>query len=164
MRKANISQLTEVESSSPSGKFRAFDRQITGTLGGDSRSMDLTKRWPFDVELTRIPPGAANYPYHAHSTQYEFYLMVSGTAIIRHQDGETEVGPGDFFIFGPTEPHQIINRSAADVVYYSVADNPINEHAYYPDSDKYLLRMPEKRLLIKGGACVDYFHGEDDVK
>jgi hypothetical protein len=44
-----------------------------------------------------------------------------------------------------------------------IAANPMNDHAYYPDSDKYLVRMPEKRLLIKG-ARGDYFTGEDETK
>ena len=164
MRKANISEIPEEPSASPGGKFATFDRPLNEAIGGDWKSMDLTKRWPFAVELTRIPAGKANYPYHSHASQYEFYIIVSGTAIVRHKDGQTEAKPGDFFMFGPTEPHQISASSDGDVTYYSIADNPINEHAYYPDSDKYLVRMPLPRQLIKGGNQVEYYHGEEETR
>jgi uncharacterized cupin superfamily protein len=163
MRKANISEIPEYPSDSPSGKFRTIDKPMNEAIGGDSRSMDLTKRWPFDVEISRLPAGAANWPFHSHANQYEFYIIVSGSAIVRHREGEMEVRPGDFFKFGPGEPHQLINRGAEDVTYYCIADNPLADHCYYPDSDKYAVRMPEPRQLIKG-ARVDYFDGEDEVK
>ncbi len=163
MLKANISEIPEEKSGSPSGKFCTIDKPLNEAIGGDPRSMDLTKRWPFAVELTRIPPGAANCPYHSHATQYEFYLIVSGTAIVRHKDGETEAVAGDFFMFPPGEPHQIINRSASDLTYYSVADNPINDHAYYPDSDKWAVGPPVGKVFIKGES-VDYYAGEEEVK
>ena len=161
MRKTNIADIPEESTKSPSGKFHVIDKPLNDALGGDSRSMDLTKRWPFDVELTRLPSGAANYPFHAHAVAHEFYLVVSGRAIVRHKDGETEVGPGDCFIFLPGEPHQMVNRSASDVVYYCVTDNPLNDHAYYPDSDKWIVRVPESRLFLQGARKVDYYAGED---
>jgi uncharacterized cupin superfamily protein len=162
MRKANISEIPEEKSGSPSGKFCTIDKPLNQAIGGDSRSMDLTKRWPFDVELSRIPLGAANYPFHCHSAQCEFYLIVSGNATVRHKDGEAAAVAGDFFRFGPGEPHQLINKGTGDVTYYCIADNPINDHAYYPDSNKWSVQVPE-RSLIKGNR-VDYYDGEDEAK
>ncbi len=155
MLKANISAVPEEESASPSGTFCTIDKPLNEAIGGDPKAMDLTKRWPFAVELTRIPPSAANYPYHSHAVQYEFYLIVSGTATVRHKDGETEATAGDFFMFPPGEPHQMINRSTEDVRYYCVADNPIHDHVYYPDSDKWIVGLEGKRQVIKG-KHVDY--------
>jgi uncharacterized cupin superfamily protein len=71
--------------------------------------------------------------------------------------------PGDFFMFQPGEEHHIVNNSNADVTYYSIADNPVGDHAYYPNSNKWLVRVPEKRSLIKGEK-VTYYTGEDDKK
>jgi uncharacterized cupin superfamily protein len=162
MRKANLSDVAEEKWSSPSEKFCVYDKPLNEALGGDPLSADLMKRWPFAVELTRIPPGAANYPFHSHAAQFEFYLIVSGTATVRHKAGETEAKPGDFFVFIPGEPHQIINRSAHDLTYYSVADNPLNDHCYYPDSKKWSIKVPERQYLK--GERVDYHHGEDEAK
>jgi hypothetical protein len=36
-------------------------------------------------------------------------------------------------LFGPGEPHQIINDSEKDLVFYIIADNPLGESCYYPD-------------------------------
>jgi len=36
-------------------------------------------------------------------------LIISGKGSVRHKDGTTEVVPGDAFIFGPDEPHQLRN-------------------------------------------------------
>jgi uncharacterized cupin superfamily protein len=163
MRKANLADIHEEESVSPSGKFHTFDKPMNEAIGGDPRSHDLLKRWPFAVELTRIPPGATNYPIHMHSAQWEFYIIVSGIATVRHSGGSTKAKPGDFFMFPPGEEHQIVNNSNADVTYYSIADNPVGDHAYFPNSNKWLVRVPEKRSLIKGEK-VNYYTGEDDKK
>jgi hypothetical protein len=40
-----------------------------------------------------------------------------------------------------------------------VADNPIGESAYYPDSQKWLVRSPERRIVRGDG--LDYFDGEE---
>lgn len=160
MRKVNIADITEEKSGSPSGKFTTYDRPLNDALGADSRSMDLNKRWPFDVELTRVPPGAHNYPFHTHSNLYEFYIIISGTPTVRHKDGTTEAKAGDAFMFIPGEPHHMINNSTEDVVYYCIADNPLNDHVYYNDSDKWLVRVPEKRQLIRGTPFQEYYDGE----
>jgi uncharacterized cupin superfamily protein len=78
---------------------------------------------------------------------------------VRHQDGRTKIAPGDVFIFGPDEAHQLINDSAEELIIYVVADNPIGESAYYPDSQKWLVRSPERRIVRGDG--LDYFDGEE---
>ena len=77
----------------------------------------------------------------------------------RDQTGRTPIAAGDAFIFAPGEAHQLINDSDEDLVIYVVADNPIGESCYYPDSKKWLVRSPERRLLR--GEALDYFDGEE---
>ncbi len=85
---------------------------------------------------------------------------------MRHKDGTTEAGMGDFFIFAPGEPHQIVNSGTSDLIYYCIADNPLSDHAYYPDSDKFAVFLPERTrsVFLKGDGKVDYFHGEDEAQ
>ena len=33
---------------------------------------------PFDLELTRMPADARNYPLHQHSAQWELYVFLAG--------------------------------------------------------------------------------------
>jgi uncharacterized cupin superfamily protein len=159
MRKVNTHQLAEEPWSSPMGKFAAIGKQISQALGRKPQSTDLLERHPFDIEISRIPPGKANYPYHSHSAQWEFYHVISGRGIARHQDGRTPIEPCDAFLFKPGEPHQIINDGTEDLVLYVVADNPIGESCHYPDSDKWLVRSPERRLIRSDK--LDYFDGEE---
>jgi uncharacterized cupin superfamily protein len=89
-------------------------------------------------------------------------LVVSGKGSVRHKAGTTEVVPGDAFIFGPDEPHQLINSGTVDLIFYVIADNPIGESAYLPDSGKWKLIKPSSadRVVIKGTE-TDWFDGEE---
>ena len=159
MRKVNTNNMEELAWSSPKGKFVGAGKQVSEALGRKPLSTDLMERHPFDVEICRIPPGKAAYPYHIHSAQWEFYHIISGHGIARHKDEKTSIEPGDAFIFGPNEPHQLINEGDQDLVMYVVADNPISESAYYPDSKKWLVRCPERAILRSDP--LDYFDGEE---
>ena len=83
----------------------------------------------------------------------------SGQGVVRHQDGSTAVESGDAFIFKPGEPHQVTNNSEQDLILYVVADNPIGESYYYPDSKKWGVNSPERRILRSD--ALDYFDGEE---
>ena len=68
--------------------------------------------------------------------------------------------PGDAVFCPPGEPHQIINDDPEDLVFYIIADDPVGESCYYPDSDKWGLPANLKGPILKGTA-FDYFHGEE---
>jgi uncharacterized cupin superfamily protein len=155
MRKVNTKDMVEESWCSPNGKFGGAGREVSEALGRKPHSTDLKERHPFDVEIVRIPPGKSPYPYHSHSAQWEFYHVISGKGIVRHKDGSTPIETGDAFIFEPDQPHQLINDSLEDLVLYVVADNPVGESCHYPDSKKWLVRSPERRL-IRSEALDDY--------
>ena len=159
MRKINTNRLEEITWSSPKGKFAGAGKQVSEALGRQPRSTDLMQRHPFDVELLRVPPGKIPYPYHSHSAQWEFYHVISGEGLVRRREGTTEIVAGDAFLFPPGEPHQLINNSKVDLVVYVIADNPIGESCHYPDSDKWVVRSPESRLIRS--APLDYYDGEE---
>ena len=162
MRKVNINDIKEEAWQSPGGKYAVSFKGISEALGREPASLDLSKRHPFDLELNRVPPGKPNFPYHAHSAQWELYLVISGKGTVRHKDGRTDVEAGDAFIFAPDEPHQLINSSKEDFVFYVIADNPIGESAYYPDSGKWKVNKSSAadRVVVKGQE-TDYFDGEE---
>ncbi len=162
MHKININDIKEDPWQSPGGKYAVCFKGISEALGREPASLDLSKRHPFDLEWSRIPPGKPNFPFHAHSAQWELYLVISGEGNVRHKDGTIKVGPGDAFIFGPDEPHQLINSGNEDLIYYVIADNPVGESAYYPDSGKWKMNKSSAadRVVIKGQE-TDYFDGEE---
>jgi mannose-6-phosphate isomerase-like protein (cupin superfamily) len=159
MRKVNTNQMDELTWSSPKGTFSGAGKQVSEALGRVPQSMNLDERHPFDVEIARLPPGTTPFPYHAHSAQWEFYHVISGTGVVRHEGGTTPVEPGDAFIFKPGEAHVVSNDGAQDLVLYVVADNPIGESTYFPDSNKIGVRTPERSLVRL--ERVDYYDGEE---
>ncbi len=162
MLKVNTNNMDELIWSSPKGKFVGAGKQVSEALGRKPLSTDLNERHPFDIEICRIPPGKTPYPYHSHSAQWEFYHVISGKGVVRHKDGTTPIEPGDAFLFKPNEPHQITNsefETGQDLVLYVVADNPIGESGYYPDSKKWVVRSPERRIMRS--EPLDYFDGEE---
>ena len=159
MRKVNVKDIAEDTWSSPKGTFQGAGRGLSEALGRKATSTDLMERHPFDVEILRIGPGKTPYPYHSHSAQWEFYHVISGKGIARHKDGKTPIEAGDAFIFEPGQPHQFTNDGSEDLVIYVVADNPIGESTHYPDSGKWAVRSPERRLLRSEN--LDYYDGEE---
>ena len=85
--------------------------------------------------------------------------MISGMGFSRDETGNTPIEPGDAFLFKPGEAHQLINNGTVDLVVYVIADNPIGESGYYPDSKKWIVRSPERRLLRS--EALDYYDGEE---
>jgi uncharacterized cupin superfamily protein len=159
MRKINLGDIPEESWFSPKGKFGGASKEISVALGRKPHSTDLNERHPFDVEVSRLPPGMSVCPYHAHSAQWEFYHVISGNGVVRHQDGTTPIEPGDAFIFEPNQAHQLTNSGSQDLVFLTVADNPIGESCYYPDSEKWLVRSPERKIIRSDP--LDYYDGEE---
>jgi uncharacterized cupin superfamily protein len=159
MQKVNTNTIEKIAWSSPKGKFSGEGVQVSEALGRKRDSTDLLERHPFDVEILRIPPGKAPYPYHSHSEQWEFYHVISGSGRLRHDEGTIEVVAGDACIFKPGEAHQFFNDGDEHLVLYVIADNPFCESVYYPDSGKWGVRMPARRLLRS--EPLDYFDGEE---
>lgn|ERR1700693_4861964 len=159
MRKVNTNDVAEENWSSPKGSFAGFGKQVSIALGREPRSTDLLKRHPFDVEILRVAPGKTPYPYHSHSAQWEFYHVIAGSGFVRDEDGTTPVIAGDAFVFEPGKAHQITNDGSEDLVVYVVADNPLGEMWYYPDSKKTGVPLPERRNLRSDS--LDYYDGEE---
>jgi len=159
MLKVNTKDIEELTWSSPKGKFVGAGKQVSEALGRKPRSTDLNERHPFDIEILRIPPGKTPYSYHSHSAQWEFYHVISGQGSVRHKDGTTAIFTGDAFLFKPNEPHQIINDHSDDLILYVVADNPIGEHSYEPDSNKWSVSIPVPKRIRS--EALDYYDGEE---
>ena len=161
MRKVNVKDIAEEPWpwTSPKGKYEGTRKEISLALGRKPQSTDLNERHPFDIEICRIPPGKSHCPYHSHSAQWEFYHVISGKGIVRHSNGTTSIEAGDAFIFGPGEAHQLSNDGPLDIILYIVADNPIGESCYYPDSKKWSVRSPESTLIRS--EPLDYYDGEE---
>ncbi|MBC8095701.1 MAG: cupin domain-containing protein [Akkermansiaceae bacterium] len=164
MNKINQEQVEWVETKSPKGKFQVSRRHISLALGGKKDTGAFGGGQPFDLELTRIPPGAVNWPYHAHSVQWEMFVVLSGRGQTRTPEGEFEIGPGDCFIHPPGEPHQIFNPGTEDLVFYVIADNLPDDIVEYPDSKKWVMKRCLNGKFTRNVfemTEVDYYQDEE---
>lgn len=159
MRKINADDVHEEEYWSPKRTIGGYGRAISEALGRKPNATDLLDRHPFDVEIQRIPARTPSNPYHSHSAQWEFYYVLSGSGIVRDAHGKTPVGPGDAFLFKPGEAHQLFGGDAEELVVMCIADNPIGESWYYPDSKKHGVGTPERAFIL--GEPLDYWDGEE---
>lgn len=159
MKKINVRDVPEETWVSPKGKFGGSSREISVALGRKPLSTDLRERHPFDVEICRIPSGRTHCPYHSHSAQWEFYHVISGSGLARDEHGTTPIESGDAFLFEPGQPHQLINNGHQDLVLYVIADNPVGESCHYPDSGKWMVRSPDRRVIRSEDH--DYYDGEE---
>jgi uncharacterized cupin superfamily protein len=161
MRKVNLRDIEERVRQSPKGKYGRTIKEISVALGREPESLDLMKRHPFDLALVSVPKGKTYCPYHSHSSETEFYLVVSGRGKVRDKDGSTIVEAGDAFLFAPGEAHQVGNAGDDDFVYYVIADNPRGDTCHYPDSGKFaVLKEGGEEVIVKAQEA-DYFEDEE---
>jgi len=158
MPRIHLADIPWQEQRSPSGKFHSFAQNISVALGCLPNAGLAHGGHPFDVQIRRIPPGAAVCPFHSHLAQWEFFVVRAGTGSVR-AGGETHpIKPGDYFVHPPGEAHQLINSGATELEVLIVADNPPLDAFYYPDSDKWGLRPPG---IYFRATPADYFEGEE---
>jgi len=91
----------------------------------------------FGVNLTRLAPDAGSALRHAHAKQDEFIYILEGSPVLVTDAGETQLSPGMCagFKAGTGNAHQLVNRTAEDVVYLEVGDRTAGDAVIYPDDD-----------------------------
>ncbi|PYK98671.1 MAG: cupin [Verrucomicrobia bacterium] len=159
MKKVNLNDIPWRERRSPKGRYHRFLRDVALAFRSPKTGPKLPGQPPFEVELVRMPAGARNFPLHSHATEWEFYLIVSGTGTMRAGKRKTALKPGDCVFNPPGEAHQIINSGRGDLLYYVIANNAPADFYYYPDSRKWGLSLEHVGLFrIRE---VDYYDGEE---
>lgn len=108
-----------------------------------------------------LAPGARLCPMHAHQLEEEMFLVWDGTPTIRTPRGEFACRRGDVICFpvGDAGTHQLLNNSAVSCTVLLLGNAEPQEVAYYPDSDKVLIRG-RNRLIVRAEPKLDYFDRE----
>jgi quercetin dioxygenase-like cupin family protein len=126
MQKINTNDLPEETWTGPDGQSVIAGKEVSEALGRLPKSTDPNERHPFDVEIQRIPAGVQATHFHAHSLQWEFYHVLTGSGTVRHDSGTDPIVAGDAFLFKPGESHAI-TADRDGLVMYVVADNPVGD-------------------------------------
>ena len=158
MKKINSRDVPELEQKSPKGKYHLFRRHLSVALGGNRDLGTWAGGHPFDLEMTRLPAGAANFPLHQHSAQWEMYVFTRGSGEMTDGVEKIEVHADDVVLCPPEQPHQIINTGAENLVYYVIADQHPADVTFYPGTGKWGIKPQRKCFELKE---VDYFEPGD---
>jgi len=107
----------------------------------------------FGVNLVRLPPGTASAQRHWHSAEDEFVYILEGEVELVTDAGAQRLtaGMAAGFPAGRPDGHQLVNRSAHDVLYLEVGDRQVGDEVDYPGIDL--------RLLHRNGR--DFFAHKD---
>ncbi len=71
-------------------------------------------------------PGRRASSFHYHSEKEEIFYVLSGTPSLLIGEEVTDLEPGDFVGFAPSEraPHMLFNRSAEPATVLTIGTNP----------------------------------------
>ena len=158
MKKVNIEEIPWIERRSPKGHYHRFRRDVARAFEKKSSGPAFPSPAPFEVELVRMPPGAKNFPFHSHASEWEFYLIISGAGKMRAGKTTRTLKAGDCVMNPPGEPHQIHNTGKKDLVYYVIANNAPADVYHYPDSGKWGFSFAKKYFRLNETV---YFDGEE---
>ncbi len=118
--------------------------------------------------LSVLPPGKAQCPFHCHHGEEEMFFILEGEGELRFGDQRYPLRRHDVIACptgGPEVAHQIINTGTVDLKYLAVSTLVAVEICEYPDSGKILALSckpgePRFRGLFRTESAVDYYHGE----
>ena len=98
----------------------------------------------FGVNHTTLPPGSESALLHRHSKQDEFVFVLAGTPTLVTETGEIELAAGMCAGF-PAQgiAHQLVNRTAEDVVFIEIGDRTAGDEGSYPADDLRAVQGPD---------------------
>jgi uncharacterized cupin superfamily protein len=118
--------------------------------------------------LTELPPGKAQCPFHSHHAEEEMFLILEGEGELRFGDERYPIRKHDVIACptgGANVAHQIINTGRTPMRYLSLSNVEEVEICEYPDSNKIGVfagasGAPSVRGLHRTSSAVDYYDGE----
>ena len=118
--------------------------------------------------LTELPPGSAQCPFHSHRAEEEMFLILEGEGELRFGEQRYRIRKHDVIACptgGSATAHQIINTGSATLRYLSLSTMADVEVCEYPDSNKLGVfaggaDAPRLRKLIRSESEVDYYDRE----
>jgi len=89
------------------------------------------------INHTILPPGKESSMRHWHTHEEEFIYVLSGEVVLRTDAGEQLLTAGTCagFPLGPTDGHQLVNRSKEPAVYLEISNRDPLDEACYSDVD-----------------------------
>ncbi len=121
--------------------------------------------------LTVLPPGKAQCPFHNHHGEEEMFLILEGEGVLRYGDERYPIRKHDVIACptgGAETAHQIINTGTETMRYLAVSNVVDIETCEYPDSNKIMIGAgPRNQIrlwkMFRTESTVDYYDRESTL-
>jgi uncharacterized cupin superfamily protein len=118
--------------------------------------------------LTELPPGKAQCPFHSHRGEEEMFFILEGEGELRFGTQRYPLRRHDVVACptgGPEVAHQIVNTGTTTLRYLALSTLADVEVCEYPDSQKVGVYAgsagtPALRKLFRAENTVDYYDRE----
>jgi uncharacterized cupin superfamily protein len=118
--------------------------------------------------LTVLPPGKVQCPFHSHHGEEEMFLILEGEGELRFGDERYPLRRHDVVACptgGREVAHQIINTGSVPLRYLALSTLAPIDICEYPDSGKIALAVerpgePGPRKMFRAEDSVDYYDRE----
>jgi uncharacterized cupin superfamily protein len=116
--------------------------------------------------LTVLPPGKVQCPFHNHRSEEEMFLILEGEGELRFGVERYPIRALDVIACptgGPEVAHQIINTGSVPMRYLALSNRSELDICEYPDSGKISASADVPRLhrMFRAEAGVDYYDREE---
>ena len=119
--------------------------------------------------LTILPPGKSQCPFHSHRAEEEMFLILEGEGELRFGNERYPLRKHDVIACptgGPEVAHQIINTGTTEMRYLALSSLREMEVCEYPDSNKVGVfasqpGSPPLRKMFHSEGSVDYYDREN---
>lgn len=120
--------------------------------------------------LTVLPPGKVQCPFHSHRGEEEMFLILEGEGELRFGDKRYPIRKFDVIACptgGAEVAHQIINTGATEMRYLALSNLAELDACEYPDSQKISIVAGERDgpglyKMFRAETTADYYDGEPD--
>jgi uncharacterized cupin superfamily protein len=120
--------------------------------------------------LTVLPPGKAQCPFHCHRGEEEMFFILEGEGELRFGGERYPIRKHDVIACppgGPEVAHQIINTGTTTMRYLALSTLAEIDVCEYPDSQKVLIvtgkpGQPGLHKMFRAENTVSYYDREQD--
>jgi uncharacterized cupin superfamily protein len=118
--------------------------------------------------LTVLPPGKVQCPFHSHHGEEEMFLIIEGEGELRFGEKRYPIRRHDVIACppgGPEVAHQIINTGKTTMRYLALSTVAEVDTCEYPDSQKISIVTGQRgesglRKMFRAENTVDYYDRE----
>lgn len=158
----NLDDITQFEDVEDNGIYTSKRALFSASIGARQLGYNLTV----------LPPGKAQCPFHVHHAEEEMFLILDGEGELRFGAERYPIRRHDIVacpVGGPEVAHQIINTGTAPLRYLALSTVAKVEICEYPDSGKIGIfssrgDMGRLRKMFRAESDVDYYDREETAE